>query len=405
MKKVSKRTKILVVFLIIVTILIVFRNDLIYKPYHYYRSLSAKIDRIELTIPEKGERMLDSLRSDVLKNEKIAKQHKKYVKAELSYQGETFKVKMRLKGDMMDHYQSDPPSYRIKVKGNKTVLGTNKFSIQSFAMRNCVSEWIYLKMLTHENILALKMDIVELVINGRQSIYTFEEHFTHHLTDRFERPRGPIICISEEYFWKNGKVNDSIRYQTEEEIYLKSPVKVFKYYADLDSNIITGAEALLNGYRDGAIPVDQAFDVDLLGMYYAISDLTNTHHALRWHNNRFYYNTETSKLEPIGFDGSSWGELSVFAYDDSALLAVAHEKLFTDRAFSNAYLESLKLVSSPEFLDQFFEISKVEIREFENKIFKKDLFFPADYSWVYNNAEWIRNHYDKYESRLLKVVN
>jgi hypothetical protein len=385
----------------IVVIFYVFKQDLVHKPYHYCRSLSANIETVEITIPKKQFQILDSLRNDVLKNKKVRATHKRYVKASLKYNNEISNVKIRLKGDQLDHYNSNPPSYRVKVVGNKKVLETNKFSLQSFGARHFMTEWIFLKILEQQDVLSLRSDVVELNINNTKTICTFEEHFTYHLTDRFNRAPGPIICISEDLFWNHGRLNDSVKYKNEKEIYLNSPIKEFKYYAPLDSNIVKTAKNLLNDFRNKQKDVNEVFDVNKLAIHLATSDLTNTHHGLRWHNRRFYYNPLSGRLEPIGFDGSNWKPLSAFAFDDQFLISLEWSNLFSNKEFVKAYLFHLDRMSKKRFLDQFFNQYDHEINELENRIYKENLFHSSDYNFVYINAAWIRENINEYKKRLL----
>ena len=399
LSKNSKRWIVGILFL--ATVIYVFRQDLIVKPYHYYRSLSANIEKITLQIPVKQFRFIDSLRNDVLKTKEVKASHKTYVKALLTWNNEIFDVKIRLKGDQLDHYKSDPPSYRVKILKNKTVLGTNKFSLQYFGARNFMPEWIFHKILEQQDVLSLHTDVVELNINDNKTICTFEEHFTHHITDRFKRTRGPIICISEDLFWNNGILNDSVKYKGEEEIYLNSPIKEFKYYAVLDSNIRETAINLLNDFRSKKKDVGEVFDIDRLAIHLATADLTNTHHGIRWHNRRFYFNPSSGKLEPIGFDGSSWETKSVFTYDDTTLKSLKWSPLFSNKQFVKAYLFHLERISKESFLDDFFHQNSNEIYELENRIYKKNLFHSSDYNFIYLNAEWIRDNINEYKNRLL----
>jgi hypothetical protein len=397
----SKKGKIvLIVLACIAVVLIIFKNDLIIKPYHTYRANSVELERLDVSVTPEDYQFLDSIRKDVLLQNRVNKEHRAYVPAKITYNGQRIKVKMRLKGDQMDHYQTDPPSLRVKVKGEQTILGTNKFSIQSFSMRNCMPEWLYLKLLETNDILALKMDIIELNMNGKTSIYTTEEHFTHHLTDRYERPRGPIICISEDIFWENGKVNDSVNYSSEYDIYLKSPIKDFKYYAPLDPESYKQAKKLLNDYRSGKKSASDVFDIKKLATNYAVADLTNAHHALRWHNNRFYFNPLSKRLEPIGFDGSSWLDLSSFAFEDDRLNQFVLQKLLKDPNFKKEYFSELERISNTLYLDDFFKNQKEAVTLMENKIYKKNVFFSSDYQYLYDNALWIRENLSDYKKRL-----
>lgn len=374
-----------------------FRQDLVFKPYHYYKSLSANIEQIHICIEDEDYFIIDSLQKDVLKNGKVTNAHKQYIKATILYNGKNHNVKMRLKGDQIDHYKSTPPSYRIKVLDENPILGSKKLSFQSFGVRNFIREWAFNKLLEHNGIMSPKTDVIELTINKNTFISTYEEHFTHFLTDRYNRPHGPIICFNENSFWSNLKTNQF----SEEEVYLSTDIKDFKYYAPLDSSEVHKAKKLLNAFRQKTITPDKAFNINQIATFYAICDLTNSHHALRWHNTRFYYNPTLQKLEPIGFDGSSWGLLTKFAFDDEKLTSLRWTSLISNKQFLKAYIKQLELISKEEYIQQFFTQYEDDFYNLSKRIYKKNLFFTGNYKYLYNNASWIRENLEEYRNRLL----
>lgn len=400
---VSKKSKTWGIGIILtITLFIVFKQDLVIKPIHYFKSLSADIETIQIKIANERFQILDSLRNDVLQNQKVKPKHKQYVKAKAFYKNDTIKIKLRLKGDQLDHYESNPPSYRVKTKGNKTILGTNKFSLQFFGARNFAEEWVFQKLLEQQDVISIRSDVVEVIVNGEKTIRTFEEHFTHFLTDRFNRERGPIICISEDLFWNHGRLNDSVKYKDEQEIFLKAPIKTFKSSVALDISLIKIAESLLDDYRNQRKNTEEVFDIEKLAIHFAASDLANTHHGLRWHNRRYYFNPSSKKLEPIGFDGCSWGPITNFAFEDDFLKSLKWTNLRTNKAFIESYLTQLERMSDPSFLDEFFMRNEDEIVELEKRIYKEKIFYANDYQSMYRNASWIRANIEGYKNRLLK---
>ena len=383
-------------------VIFIFRREIARPLLYQYCLFSADIEKIEILVSKANLKTLDSLRSDALQNKQVKPNHKHYVQAIGIFKKDSFKLKIRLKGDKIDHYQSDPPSYRIKVLDNKMIKGTNKFSIQSFDTRNFSQEWIYHKILAQQDVLSLFSDVIRLCIDNSDVIYSFEEHFTHSITDRSGRPRGPIICISENLFWINKLSPDSVQKFTQKEIYLKSPIKQLKYYAPLDDVDIERACDLLDDFRTKKKKTSEVFNVSKLAIHFATADLTNSHHALRWHNNRFYYNPEVGKLEPIGFDGTSWKPLTSFAFDDEFLSSIKWSEMFSDQEFAKAYLHQLNLMSQPEFLDHFFQQYQDELSELESKTYRYRYFHP-NYKILYQNAEWIRAHLPDLKASLMDL--
>ena len=358
-------------------------------------------DSIEIIVAPVDYNFIDSLRKDVLTNRVITKGHKVYRNATILFENDSIPVKIRLKGDRRDHYSSNPPSFRVKIKGNKTLFGTNKLSIQSLDTRNSYAEWIYLKILEEQDILSLNMGLIHLTLNEHEKLYSYEEHFTHYLTQRFGRPNGPIICITEDAFWERLSLDKNLPKKEEFEIYKKSPIKSFKNKAKLDIDVVFNAQYLLESYQKGEKKASEVFDIEKLSLAYAIADLVNAHHSLRWHNNRFYFNPKTKKLEPIGFDGMSRSETNKFVFEDIDFLNPhVVNQLFSDEIFVQKYVEALDFVSQEQFLNQFFKSNKETLLNLQNEIKKSDSTYQFNHHKLINNAKWIKDHLPEYSKKL-----
>ncbi|MBL4625642.1 MAG: hypothetical protein JKY42_10960 [Flavobacteriales bacterium] len=122
--------------------------------------------KFSLEIPEKGMKSLEKDREEALKNKVLISDILSWVKAELTFGEEKIPVKVRLKGDWTDHLKGDKWSLRVKVKGEKYVMGMKEFSFQAPETRGDLNEWVYHKLLEKEDILTTKYEFCELTING-----------------------------------------------------------------------------------------------------------------------------------------------------------------------------------------------------------------------------------------------
>lgn len=361
-----------------------------------------KVDSIEILLSEKQIKTIDSLKEDVLKNKRVKASHKFYMKTKMVFNKDTFKVKIRLKGDKIDHFTDKIPSFRVKVLGKRSILDSKKFSLQALHARNLIMEWYFLKLLKSQNIMALNSSVVILKVGDQYKVTNFEGHFTKELTKRFDRPKGPIVCVSEEALWNNKKLNDTVQFENELQTYLQSPIKVFKSYKKLDESIVSKATNLLDDFRKGRKTASEVFDIEKLAIHTAITDLTNSHHGLRWHNRRYYYNSKTEKLEPIGFDGCGWRATDAFTPDAKILSDYEWASIFKDPAFIRSYLFHLNRISQPSFLEGFFEEYDQEIKAFVKKVKLKNKKYNGSHNRLNKNAAWIQNNYAQYKERLLK---
>ena len=106
-----------------------------------------------------------------------------YVPATITHGNIQYDVRLRLKGDHVDHLETDKWSFRIKVKDDKSIFGMKVFSIQHPKTRIYSNELLYNLMLKEEGVLAPRYSFIEVVINGEnKGIYALEEHFSKELT-------------------------------------------------------------------------------------------------------------------------------------------------------------------------------------------------------------------------------
>ena len=66
-----------------------------------------------------------------------------FVSAQIRYGDKPVDVKIRLKGDWVDHLLGDKWSFRIVTKGENSLFGMKQFSIHHPKARNYVYEWIF----------------------------------------------------------------------------------------------------------------------------------------------------------------------------------------------------------------------------------------------------------------------
>ena len=108
-----------------------------------------------------------------------------------------------LKGDGIDHIKDKlKSSYRIRVKGDNTILGMKQFSIHHPRERNHLNEWLFHKTINREGLISLRYFFVKVILNGTDlGIYALEEHFERRLLENNQRKPGVIVRFDEEKMW------------------------------------------------------------------------------------------------------------------------------------------------------------------------------------------------------------
>ena len=338
---------------------------------------------VELSIKENRLKELDSIRLNALLLNDFSNT-RKWFKAKINLKTGRNKAKIRLKGDLQDHYDTERFSFRLKYTHNKikTVL-----SLQHPKTRKYICEWIFHQLLKQEVMNYLTYDFVTVVINNKvKGLYASEEHLTNYgVIEKWNRPPGPILGFDDSGFWAGGLdtvIRDS-EYDTKS--YLEAKIRVYNY-EETDSLSLLAIN-LLDGYRKNNLPSDSVFDMEILGKFYALCDLNGATHGLRWLNCRYYYNCDTKRLEPIGFDSNS-GELEELVYYTDYLNEAHHARIKSNDKFIGYYTNALKYYRKKTFLDQFFEANKKPLDLYINAIFKTDSINCNDYlNYYYHNQE------------------
>jgi hypothetical protein len=296
--------------------------------------------------------------------------------------GDKFKINVRLKGDRITHYEKNRASYKIDIRKDQNFLGLRKFSLIKPRARNYIHEWIFHELIGEENLIKLKYNFVNLKINGENNgLYVLEEGFDKILVERNGRRNGPIFSMREEF---SNNIN-----LAQFDLYNKS------FWNKTENiEIVSIAQNKLEKFFSGNLQAKSVLDLDKWFWYFAVADLTYTHHGLSPRNVKFFYNTLSGLFEPIGYDGHR-----ILPNFDTNLKNFNHQNSF-DRATScinecsnddevahflykifynqnneinkenyTLYRNKVAKISNKDFLKDFFEIRKDQIELLNSKIY------------------------------------
>jgi len=330
------------------------------------------------------------------------------VKAKLIDDSTEVDVKIRLKGDLLDHLQSKKWSFRIVADKGQAWNGMTEFSVHNSLSRSHLNEWIYHQMLKEEDILTTKYDFIKLSLNDEPlGIYGYEEHFGANVIRQGQRPPGPILRFNEDGLWTYaprgiGKRPDWF-YSADISLYdskdILSKQESYEQYIR--------AQNLLYSFVKGEKKPNEVFDTDRLAKALALQDVCIAHHSFIFTNVRFYFNPAKGLIEPIGYDGYTddtriihGGPIMAGAYMNSRMPkdyaptqsknAFFHSILFNDYDFAEQYAHYLDKFTSIAYIDSFLSKYMMEIQARE-KFIKRDYpkysFNPVDY---FRNATTVR---------------
>lgn len=277
----------------------------------------------------------------------------------------------RLKGDWLDHVDSEQWSLRFELRS--PLRGMRRLSIQHPKTRGFVMEWLVTQTAPRLGVLAPRSDFVQVRLNGQdQGVYYLEEHFSKELLESQERREGPIVRFDESAMWatwlqhgfhKTGVLSPELwpavsffdaRIDGFGEPHLMSTpslnarlVRALEQArdlqrlatADLRDHPLRRLQALtlLEGKA-----VDELFSADKVGRWLALYTLYRGFHGLAWHQFRFYHDPVLDRLEPIVFDTGA----SFLAHQDELALSAPEARWFrsSDAVMAAAFAELGRMV-------------------------------------------------------------
>jgi len=390
------------------------KNENVKIPINFIKAKLSKPKELFIDINFKNYQQIEYDRQQALEIGGLLEENKNYVPAKIRVDNKELNVRLRLKGDNSDHWEGDKWSLRIKVTGGDSLFGMQTFSIQDPKTRNYLNEWLYHTILKKEEVLALRYEFVEVIINGEdRSIYALEEHFNKQLIESNDRREGVIIKFNENLMWaemiteKNQgyKYLNLSYYKKDLDDFYRSTIETFDNEKILQDPVLSKqfeeAKNLLEYFRTGLLKPHEVFDADKLAKYFAVNTLMGSSHGSKWFNIRFYYNPITSLLEPIGFDqycgGNAYNIMEEYFPEcmDSNCPQKAEtfwwELIFRDKIFFEKYMQELERISEKSYLDNLFEEFNKELDKNLDIIRKDDLFYYFSKRTYYRNQEQIKD--------------
>ncbi|MEX1000572.1 MAG: CotH kinase family protein [Crocinitomicaceae bacterium] len=373
---------------------------------------------LQLQIPVVGKQDLDKNTEKSVNAGMIKGAYKDYVDAQLWHADEWIDIKMRLKGDWPDHIHSGKTSYRIKVEGNNGYQGLKSFSVQHPKTRNYLFEWVVHKMAEEEDVLTTTYDFLNVEMNNLyHGVYALEEHFDKQLIEHRNRREGPILKFDESGFWDYMYRKYQGKHLSVMPHFESSTIAVFKENRTLKSgNLRSNFEegrTLLELFRSNSKNIEDIFDIEQLAKFYALVELTDSDHALRWHNRRFYFNPITQKLEHILYDAGPFGignpseslmKYRLSSYNQDKELTFDNAVL-THPEFKFYYMNFIKEMATDEYLDQFFTEYDSSISVFEGAIVLENPLYEFEKNKFYERAALLRAEFDEVDSLWTAVLD
>jgi hypothetical protein len=349
----------------------------------------------ELNIQIKSNHMetLRKKRETALRIGFLIQEEEDFVPGTIRLEDKTVKVRLRLKGDKIDHIRGKTNwSYRLRTKDDEHVFGMRRFSLQDPSTRNYQFERLFFETVRLFDVMAPRYFFVSVAQNGNPlGLMALEEHFSKELLAYHGRPESVIIRLDESTFWDaEATLSNSWDNLMLYNDYQRANIDAFQS-AKVKSSIVlnkdyTTAVGLLRGFVEGRIPPSHVFDINRTAGFIACAQFWHAWHGLRWHNLRFYYNPITMRLEPIAFDIDTSFHSDLFTLDEPIIKRMLEDSVLYE-AYRQALYTLMTYVDDGSLVSQLQPIEAAQL----NLLLPRSRFVrPFDYQAFHLRVEELR---------------
>jgi hypothetical protein len=310
--------------------------------------------------------------------------------------------KIRLKGDMTDHLMGKKWSFRIKL--DSAFRGMKEFSLMSPKARDFMNEWLFHHVCEAEGIMTTSYDFIPLSFQGESlGIYAIEEHFGPGLLVNNDRLDGPILKYDDAPFLSQRKQELENRQVISRPYFEAAVITSFDKKRIKKENKFKDqflkAQNLLLKHKMGLNEVSDVFDEAYLAKYYAIVFGMKALHGFIWHDQNFYYNSGTQKLENIAYDAFSQYGPEINSHDPALQIPCKAELtdpkdvpgfyLMSDSSFYALYEKNLK--DFTKSLSQFIGANEKELKALETLINSEFKYYEFDKAFWHKRIKTLEN--------------
>ena len=292
-----------------------------------------------------------------------------FVSADIRYQDQSVPVEIRLQQGKAVHLgENDKWNFEVRTLNNQLLSGMQRFYLIDPSDNNWMNEAAFANALRREGLVAGQYQFVQLFLNGEnKGIYALQEGFGSELLARNGREEGVIVEFDATPLWKS-----IAYYEGDLEALTADPIsnlsasdfQFFEVDTFRDASIAQNegltqqknrAIGLLRGLQSGELAASEVFDVEKYGRFLALTDLWGASQTTSLVNLRYYYNPQSNRLEPIGFNGNPLAS--------SQRLPIS--ATYGDFDLQSAYVKASARMSKPDYLAELQDDLGSEVASYQ----------------------------------------
>jgi len=228
-----------------------------------------------------------------------------------------YKVKVRVRGDIFNHWAYRKKSWRVKFSKESLFEGIREMNLIIPEDRSWFAEFLNVYRMRKFNLLHPPMEFVTVSVNGSQPLlYTQIEHWTKEMFEKQGRTGDANVYQTgggESYFQQWNPVFDEVGYWD-------------KYFSKPNGDTYEEIDLLLKLSEEGAHTDSQYLkklktivDTDRLVSWYVVSALAGSRHVTDF-NIRLFFDPSRGIFEPLPWDISVYAPRSLLFLPGNKLL-------------------------------------------------------------------------------------
>lgn len=286
-------------------------KSLLNFPFHSIAELISprysNLKHIHLHIPFKTKQLIDADRAEAVKSGTLNSPKKGNALLVDSF-GNTYGAKIRLKGDLGDHWHSNKKfSLRVYLSKNNSYnsFPYREFSLHRLRARQYPYEYLFTDILASVGLVHATHEIVKVSVNNQYwGFMDLQEHYGSAFLERQKLKSSLILAFGDERKWKQ-KFLPFYTKKKNSKHWLSHPRLNVKLSGIKNSEITPTQQKILDYIKERLLmPSYQSmlFDQHKINKLASLLAIWGNYHSIALPNSRFYFNPYTLKLEPIAQD-------------------------------------------------------------------------------------------------------
>ncbi|SCA56233.1 exported hypothetical protein [Candidatus Terasakiella magnetica] len=318
------------------------------------RAQTADLPVYQLSIKSDDLRRIEVITRNAASEGVLLKPNKIWVPAQFVYDNKRYKAKVRVRGDLANHWNSSVKSWRVKFNRDNLFQGKREINLIIPADKAYETEAVAYKIARKLGLLVPDAGFARLKINNiDMGLYFWSEQPGKEMLEKLQYPNGEIF--NADNVWVDTRYNA---------FGIESGFDSYPAYysgniqeGPIQGRIVKRWQELLELVRDAdpliyAQKIPLYINIDKFVKWSALSWVFGSAHAQQIDNVRWYYDTTTGRFEPILYDVNVY---SLGQWDGSKRVDQSHQIVGPKTTFDT-------LIGGHKIINKTLQVPDVQFR-------------------------------------------